>query len=362
MFDYALLDEGQDFPTHFYKLCRMITREDRISWGYDECQNILNVELQDERETFGKDEHGKYYIDFRRPRTDEKQDLILHICYRNPRRILVIAFALGLGLYSDRIIQMPENNAHWEDLGFCVLEGDSNVGDTMVIERPKHNSPLVMDKHLENDDVVRMRIFDSVQEERNFVADSIQEDLDNDLRPDDILVICTDDHYARDYFRRLACILRSKDISVFNLLEAPSNVTEFQIDDCVTLTTVYRAKGNESGSVYVMGVDYVFRNKHSIKERNKLFTAITRSKAWVTLTGIGENARECETEVKLALENYPHLRFTMPDRDSLKMFQRGLTQSQAAFNQLERQLQDIATQLGIPVEDVVERFRKPRKG
>jgi superfamily I DNA and RNA helicase len=46
-YDYSILDEGQDFPPYFYHLCRKITHNDRVIWGYDECQNILNMEIQD---------------------------------------------------------------------------------------------------------------------------------------------------------------------------------------------------------------------------------------------------------------------------------------------------------------------------
>jgi len=41
-YDYSILDEGQDFGTSFYRLCRKITQNDRVIWGYDECQNICN--------------------------------------------------------------------------------------------------------------------------------------------------------------------------------------------------------------------------------------------------------------------------------------------------------------------------------
>jgi superfamily I DNA and RNA helicase len=57
----------------------------------------------------------------------------------------------------------------------------------------------------------------------------------------------------------------------------------------VTFTSVYRAKGNEAGMVYVVNAqdcDGVGVGLASL--RNRLFTAITRSKAWVRVIGYGQ--------------------------------------------------------------------------
>lgn len=37
--------------------------------------------------------------------------------------------------------------------------------------------------------------------------------------------------------------------------------------------------------VYIIGADTVFINRDNVILRNKLFTAITRTKGWVTITG-----------------------------------------------------------------------------
>ena len=118
-YDYVLIDEAQDFPSYFYRLCRQITKNNMVVWAYDDFQNILNTKIQDEKETFGKDENGEYYIDFSK-REDDFQDIVLHKCYRNPRKILVAAFALGLGIYNlgrkgeIKVLQRLESNEHWD--------------------------------------------------------------------------------------------------------------------------------------------------------------------------------------------------------------------------------------------------------
>ena len=64
---------------------------------------------------------------------------------------------------------------------------------------------------------------------------------------------------------------------------------EFFLEDSIVVTSIYRAKGNEAAMVYVMDADYCYDGYGLIKRRNSLFTAITRSKAWVRVCGIGEN-------------------------------------------------------------------------
>ncbi|MFZ2070580.1 MAG: ATP-binding domain-containing protein [Halobacteriota archaeon] len=361
-YDYSILDEGQDFPPYFYRLCRKITQNDRVIWGYDECQNILNMEIQDTIKTFGKKPSGEPYIDFSKPSTEEGQDMVLHKCYRNPRTILVAGMALGLGIYSDKIIQMPESKEHWEDLGFKILEGGYNTGDHMVISRPEENSPLIKDQLLDKDNsAIEWKVFDKLDEECQFIVDNIKKDLDEELLPQDIIVISLDDFEARNYFRIISKKLNDVGIKTFNLLDAPSNTTDFMVEDYITLTTVYRAKGNEAGSVYIVGVDKIFNNKHSIVARNKLFTAITRANAWATITGMGKGASEFEKEIKKVIDTDYQLVFEMPDLDDLKLFRRDLAQKQAQYNEMRRYIESKANELGMDKDVLLQELLEKKK-
>ena len=60
-YDYILIDEAQDFKPSFYKLCRAIVKDDCLVWCYDDLQNIFDVQIQNEIETF-KDSHWKNSI------------------------------------------------------------------------------------------------------------------------------------------------------------------------------------------------------------------------------------------------------------------------------------------------------------
>jgi len=361
-YDYSLLDEGQDFPEEFYRLCRQITKGNCLVWAYDECQNIFDIKIQDTKKTFGKDPDGNYYIDFSNLPPDSLQDMVLHRCYRNPRRILVCAFAIGLGIYNDKLIQIPENNEHWEDFGFQVLKGQSRIGEEMIITRPLENSPLLKNELLESPDVVRIQTFDSISEECEYIANSIISDIEQNLLPEDILVISLDDRNARQYFSLISSHLRTKGINVLNTLETPFYSTVFQVKDHVTLTTVYRAKGNEAGSVYIVGIDAPYLDKDSIRERNRFFTAITRAKGWVTLTGVGKFSKLFEREMESVLSNYPEFKFKMPDAASLKVFQRDLSSRQDLLNKMERELENIAEKSGISRDEILSTLMRKSKG
>ena len=360
VYDYSIIDEGQDFSKYFYRLCRRITKNNRIIWGYDECQNIRNMEIQNTKETFGNDSDGNYYIDFDRDDIQEDQDIVLHKCYRNPRLSLITAFALGLGIYNDHILQLPESRAHWEDLGFKVKKGDCNkIGDQMVIIRPEINSPLIKNQLLDPDfRTVQWKIFDNFEEECNYVVKNVINDLKEDLRPEDIMAISVDDLNCKEYFKYISKELRKENVNIYNAVEASSTSTNFKFEDNVTLSTVYRAKGNESASVHVIGVDKVFENKDIISERNKIFTAITRANAWVSISGIGKFAIIFEKEMKQIVNNHYQLKFKIPDMSKIKKISRDLAIKHAKYLKAQRTLDSLAYEMGIDREELLERLSR----
>lgn len=359
-YDYCIIDEGQDFPKYFYRLCCKITKNKRVIWGYDDCQNILDINIQDTVGTFGKNASGEPYIDFSK-KVIADQDLILYKCYRNPRTILVAAIALGFGIYSEKIIQLPEEKGQWEAFGFKILKGNYKKNDLMEIIREEKNSPLMKNKLLdETNTAIKWKVFlnEGLDGECQFVVDSIIKDLQEGLLPEDIMVISLDDVHARDYFNKISAELIAHGIYTYDLLKQFTSNTVFRIEKRITLTTVYRAKGNEAGCVYIVGVDRIYKNKNSIQERNKLFTAITRANAWVTITGVGERALEFEKEIQKIVTNNYQLNFVMPDIHTLRTIQKNLAKRDAAYNDWIRQIEERADELGIDKDIMFKEFRE----
>ncbi|ALU28221.1 DEAD/DEAH box helicase [Myroides odoratimimus] len=336
-YDLTLIDEGQDFPSSFYKVCRKITKDMRIVWAYDDFQNIFDVNIQDEKETFGKNNQGIYYVDFSR-NDNVLQDIVLHKCYRNPRLALINAFALGLGIYNDKVLQRLENNNHWLDLGFMVEKGDSSDNCEMIISRPLENSPITTNEYFK-EDTIQIEIFQDITDECKYVCKKIINDIKNEnLRPDDISVIGIDNKHIKTYFSIIEDILNKNNVSTFNLLNASNNNIKFSIENKVTLSTLNKAKGNESGMVYIVGTEYAFLNKDYIIDRNKIFTAITRSKGWVVLTGY-EKANQCKKEMELLKQNNYKFIFKQPSELETKTIFRGITKQQSLLNEISIKFQ-----------------------
>lgn len=283
-YDLILIDEGQDFSPPFYQLCYKLSRNRKIVWAYDDFQNIFDINIQDEKETFGKDENGKYVVDFS-VNSSILQDVVLKKCYRTPRYSLTAAFALGLGIYNSRVLQSIFSNKHWESLGFKVETGNSNSKDQMVISRPLENSPSYSNSKFDLT-TIKYKMFKNLPEECSYIAKCIYNDItEENLNPTDICVICLDRKAISSYFDSISKSLSKDGIKTFNLLEAPYDNLTFFRNDYVTLSSVNKAKGNECGAVYICGTDYVFSSPDNVVLRDTLFTAMTRTKGWLTLTG-----------------------------------------------------------------------------
>lgn len=356
IFDYSIIDEGQDYPPSFYKICRASTKKNRIIWAYDECQNIFNMEIQDTVKTFGTNSDGKPYIDFSKD-LQESQDLVLDKSYRTPRETLISAFALGLGIYGKKIIQMPENSAFWSDLGFKIEKGNYESGAEMEISLPLENVHKFKSSLLEGKNSLTYQGFNEFEEECNYIAQQIIVDLGEGLLPEDISVISLDDRAAKSYFKNITRILEKSGIKTFNLSDAFWNNQVYSLKDHVTLATVYKAKGNEAGSVYVLGVDSVYNHLdlNPITERNRLFAAMTRTKAWLTITGIGPAYKLFDSEIKKVSENGFNLIFKMPDFKELNLFKRDLAIKQTVMQEAKRQLEKVAETYGYDKDEFVQK-------
>lgn len=335
--DYIFVDEGQDFPASFINLCVQISEKQRVVWAYDDLQAIWQPNAPSPEEVFGTDENGN-------PLVELDLDTVLHKCYRNPREVLVCAHALGFGIYG-KIVQMLENKAHWEDIGYSVLSGEFVEGSEIVIERPVENSLSTISDVNKPGEIIKSIVYENFEDEVYDVAQAIKRDIDEGLRADDILVIVVDDRAVNNYLNLLSSKLAEYGIDSNNIHADSYGIRDFFREGAVTLSTVHKAKGNEAFSVYVLGVDALFSSYAGVRERNMLFTAMTRAKGWVQVSGIGPWAAACKAEIDAAIANYPYLRFRYPSEEELKIMKRDLTEKGIrklrAERLLERALQDM---------------------
>jgi superfamily I DNA and RNA helicase len=332
-YDHVLIDEGQDFPNGFYDLCFALAKGERdsknIVWAYDELQNILNIKIRSAEELFGTDDDGQPKISLERAARylppGATNDTVLSKCYRNQREVLVTAHALGFGIYSE-IVQLLESREHWQDVGYEVVSaGDFSVGDKVRILRPPENSPLSLEPE-QAGKIIDWYSAPTFADEVGWIENGIREFIASGLQPEDIIVIALDDRNARLYLRNISQNLAAIGVKTNNIIADPYTEPPFTLAGNVTLSTVYRAKGNEAAVVFAAGVDAIPLRTRS--GRNKLFTAFTRTKAWLRVSGIGTPASVISKEIESALAHFPFLEFEMPDLNKIELIQRDLSERQ----------------------------------
>lgn len=332
-YDHVLIDEGQDFPDSFYELCYFLAKGERdrksIVWAYDDLQNILNVEMRSAERLFGTDADGQARVSLDRSSAHvpigAQNDAVLSKTYRNQRSVLVTSHALGFGVYG-QIVQMLESADHWRDVGYEVETGALVVGERVRLIRPAENSPTEL-RTPQKFPVIEWKCADDLDSEIAWIVDQITTFIANGLSAEDILVISLDDRHAKRYFRDLTARLAERGVSSNNIIADPYNEPPFCLSGKVTLSTVYRAKGNEAALVLALGVDAVDRKTRG--GRNKLFTAFTRTKGWLRISGIGPTAQSITAELATAVNLAPAMEFTMPDTTQINTIQRDLSKKQA---------------------------------
>ncbi|WP_419629534.1 DEAD/DEAH box helicase, partial [Thiolapillus sp.] len=291
-----LVDETQDFSPSFLRLCYSILREPkRLVYAYDELQNLSGRSLPPPEKIFGEDEKGEPLVTLG---DDQRRDVILQKCYRNSRPVLVTAHALGFGIYRSPpkgedtgLVQMFDLPALWEEIGYRVKGGELSKGAPVVLERTSETSPKFLENHSSIDDLVQFKVFSNANEQNEWLIEQIRKNVEEDeLRYDDIIVIHPDPKTTRNETAPIRSTLFNMGIQ--NHLAGVETSTDIFFrkgTPSITFTGIYRAKGNEAGMVYIVNAqdcDTPFSGLATL--RNRLFTAITRSKAWVRVIGYGK--------------------------------------------------------------------------
>lgn len=325
-FDVVLIDEAQDLPSAFFKIIFKFTKAPkRIIWAYDELQNLSDVEMPSVDEMFGVDDNGQPLINIENITDEPRRDIILPICYRNPPWILSLAHAFGFGIYNTRR-QMPlqtfEKPAVWKDIGYSVISGQLDYGKNVLLERSEQATPEYFERLLSPNDSVILQAFKTKDEQYKSVAKQIHNNIHNEeLDPDDILVIFPDAYTSRSEFSSFYKYLKSYGVIAF-LEGINSNQDTFRMKGYVTCSSIYRAKGNEAPMVYVMNAEYCSTGLETVKQRNILFTAITRSRAWVRISGTGDDFEDIKSEFLRCFNKDFRLDFKCPTKSEMQEIRR----------------------------------------
>ncbi len=323
IFDAIIIDEGQDFITEndlkltskngdqkqaiywlAYQSLKTVNSDTppqkRLIWAYDEAQTIHSAAsvAPEAKEIFGLQLSGMlggqgggiYKGDIRKGYDMER-------CYRTPDLILTSAYALGTGLLRSGGIIRPDRlrKKDLQAIGFEV-EGDfRKKNEPITIKRPSENSPNPISQLWENS-LIEFNKYRERDEELFSLVEKIKLNLTEDKLPAtrSILIIVLGDNKLEI---KVANFLLDQGIDVYisgseKLNNADSKYLntkpdQFWCDRGITITSVNRAKGNEADFVYLIGLDNIAKNETNPTLRNQLFVALTRSRGWVNLSGIG---------------------------------------------------------------------------
>ncbi len=319
--DAVLVDEGQDLPPSFYRLARLALRPpSRLYWAYDEAQGIGSQIVPRAAEIFGVDDGGRPLVDLagRYPCGISKAHN-LNRCYRTPSDLLAIAHAVNMGLQrAGGPLQGVTTREDWHDLGY-VVDGDFSAasvasGREVVIERdeaacghPLDDPAFVRDidpgPRLQlvktNGDRATLRI----------IVAGVAADVAAGIPPEDILVITLPDTWPSA--RQIGNALRRAGINAF-VAGGNGAPNAFRQAGHVTISNIFRAKGNEAWKVYVSGLHSVDQAAgqatadEEIVRRNQVFVALTRTRVWCT--AIGDPGPLME-EMQRLLDDAPRVRF-----------------------------------------------------
>ena len=318
VYDLIIVDEAQDFGSSFLRLCfEMLKEPKRLIYAYDELQSLTNSSLPSPEIIFGKNLDESPRVRFEAPVPGSpKQDIILNVCYRNSRPLLTTAHALGFGIYREPegLIQMFDQKVLWEEVGYTVLEGQLNEGERVVLGRTHENSPAFLESHSPIDDLIQFQLFDNNDDQINWLVAEITNNIRNEeLEPDDIIVINPDPLTTKDVVGIAREKLFANGINN-NLAGVSTGPDIFYEQGAVTFTGIFRAKGNEAAMVYIINAQDCFTAFRGdlARVRNRLFTAITRSKAWVRVCGFGPDMSELKSEFLRLKSKGFKLDFTYP--------------------------------------------------
>ncbi|MGN6366774.1 MAG: DEAD/DEAH box helicase [Phycisphaerae bacterium] len=321
-YDYILLDEAQDFSREFFQVLYRLARQPKcIYFAFDELQSLSSVEIPTSKDIFGTDERGQPLVDLdgEYPGPMDK-DLVLFKAYRCPHKILMVAHGIGLGIHNPRgCVQMITNIPTWEAVGYEVVKGPLEKDADVVIKRPSANSPNRAEQiYTGNQPPVAVNSFATRDEELQWVANSIYNDIFNEgVAPEHIIVISLDSLPAKKYMAKLQSLLSAQNVAsvVPGLIDGSD---EFAEPGRVTLSTIYRAKGNEAPIVYIISFETLYDYVAEVELRNKAFTSISRSKGWVRITGVGDRMKQAINEIGNIYQDIPEFKFKFPDPQKLQ--------------------------------------------
>ncbi len=112
----------------------------------------------------------------------------------------------------------------------------------------------------------------------------------------------------------------------------------FKPKDFVTITTPFRAKGNEANIVFVINGQCVV-DDFTLRMRNAYFVAVTRSRGWCYISGYGTGMEKLAVEIESIKKDFPLFRFKCPDPANIQHGKSFLNKSDKELDEFQKILE-----------------------
>ncbi|WP_316819459.1 DEAD/DEAH box helicase [Pedobacter gandavensis] len=282
-FDYLLIDERQDFPEVFFKVCEKITK--------------VNVYIA-----------GDIFQDIFENISDKvlNVDVVLNKCYRTDPRTLMFAHSVGLGLFEEKKLNWFEDQ-EWNAFGYEVKRLP-NRGIQFKREPLRRFEDIDTDKFESVEIIKSTKTTDVVNVIKSIVSE------DENITPNDIAIIILDDgKKIYDYIDALSKAIN--DEFKWKINRAYENKTI--IDGAIYISNPNNVKGLEFPFVICITNSI----KTTYRYRNVLYTMLTRSfiKSFLHVTEGGlikhlENGLKTINETKTIVTTEP----TIEEQNEIK--------------------------------------------
>ncbi|MDF2800680.1 MAG: helicase [Anaerocolumna sp.] len=290
LFDCILIDEAQDFPIPFFQLClKNLDVNKRLVYAYDELQKLNEEAMHSPSKIFG---------------CDIAIDTPLKVSYRNQSSVIVTAHAIGMGIYRDlehqneKLVQIPDSNDIWEVIGY-KCDDEIQEHHEIKLYRTKETSPDYLNADTKS--LVKLVKCDPNPDQYLQLIQLIMDDVNNHKIPaKEIMIIDMETfNYKNNYGLLKYAISQFEEANNIRVhLAGTLSPEDFSRSDSIVYSSILRAKGNETYVVYIVNSQECMTTLTSIKNRNELFTAITRSKGWVNILGYGDQMEKLIQEFK----------------------------------------------------------------
>lgn len=295
MYDYIFVDEAQDLNEIFLKLCfKCLNENGKLVYAYDEFQDLSDNIMKSPNEIFGDD-----VLSIVTP---------LDTCYRTPKEILISAHSIGMGINSSKgICQFFDNESIWNTIGYSIVKS----GEKTIIDR----KTAEVFNDINKNDLIVHKEYDTIADLESDLVDMIELDLKNGFLHEDIMIV---DLAKWETAQNYEIFKKYSNFRLNTALAGDTNPNVFFEKEKIIYSYVHRAKGNEAYKIYIVNSQLSMTKFLRDQWRNRLFTAMTRSKWQVVLLSVkGSDADELINELDTVRNNGYRMIFEYPNAEQI---------------------------------------------